>query len=83
MILFKLCSTIFCFSSNWNVNLRIVSPIEIKSGSITYSLPCEALTDRNIDNELKRLEIEITNNKIIEMYIDPENTINQYKDKID
>jgi hypothetical protein len=56
---------------------------EIKSGSITYSLPCEALTDRNIDNELKRLEIEITNNKIIEMYIDPENTINQYKDKID
>ena len=56
---------------------------EIKSGSISYSLPCEALLDRNIDNELKRLEIEITNNKIIQMYIDPENTINQYKEKID
>ncbi len=42
-----------------------------ETGAITYSLPCEAVYNRNIRNEIKRLEIEMYNRKILEMYDNP------------
>ena len=46
-----------------------------KSGAISYGMPTEAIYDRNIDNELKRLEIELVNQKFLRIYEEPKNSL--------
>ena len=55
----------------------------INPGAISFSLPCEAILNRGIKNELKRIKIEIQNKKIINLYENPINTISNYKEKSD
>ena len=38
-------------------------------------MPTEAIYDRNIDNELKRLEIELINQKFLRIYEEPKNSL--------
>ena len=45
------------------------------SGAISFGIPTEAVYDRNIDNELKRLEIELINQKFLRIYEEPKNAI--------
>ena len=54
---------------------------KINPGAISFSLPCEAVLNRGIKNELKRIKIEIQNKKIINLYENPINTISNYKEK--
>ena len=61
-----------------NNNEEIINP-----GAISFSLPCEAILNRGIKNELKRIKIEIQNKKIINLYENPINTISNYKEKSD
>lgn len=46
-----------------------------KSGAISFGMPTEAIYDRNIDNELKRLEIELINQKFLRIYEEPKNSL--------
>jgi hypothetical protein len=46
-----------------------------ESGGISYGMPCEAIYDRNIQNEIKRLEIELINQKFLRIYEDPKNSL--------
>jgi E3 ubiquitin-protein ligase synoviolin len=63
-------------NSNYDLNNKIN---EINPGSISYSLPCEALLDRGINNELKRIEIEFLNQKLMNIYQNPVEIITQFK----
>ena len=54
---------------------------KINPGAISFSLPCEAVLNRGIKNELKRIKIEIQNKKLINLYENPINTISNYKEK--
>ena len=45
------------------------------SGAISFGMPTEAIYDRNIDNELKRLEIELINQKFLRIYEEPKNSL--------
>ena len=56
---------------------------KINPGAISFSLPCEAVLNRGIKNELKRIKIEIQNKKLINLYENPINTISNYKEKSD
>lgn len=55
---------------------------EIKSGAISFSLPCEAVLNRGVENEIKRMEFEIANKKIIGMYENPFTTCMAHEDVI-
>ena len=44
---------------------------EIKPGSVSFSLPCEAILDRTVRNEVKRLELELVNKKLLSIYESP------------
>ena len=46
-----------------------------QSGAISFGMPTEAIYDRNIDNELKRLEIELINQKFLRIYEEPKNSL--------
>ena len=56
---------------------------KINPGAISFYLPCEAVLNRGIKNELKRIKIEIQNKKLINLYENPINTISNYKEKSD
>jgi hypothetical protein len=47
------------------------------SGAVSYSLPTSALLNRSISNEIKRLEIENYNRKIMEIYENPLNAVSR------
>ena len=47
-----------------------------KPGAVSYGLPTEALYVRNIENEYKRLKIELVNEKLINCYQEPEKSLN-------
>ena len=53
----------------------------INPGGISFSLPCEAVLNRGIKNELKRIKIEIQNKKLLNLYENPVDTISTYKEK--
>ncbi len=40
----------------------------ILPGAISYSLPCQAIMNRGFHNEIKRLEIESHNKKLMSIY---------------
>ena len=46
-----------------------------ESGAISYGLPTEAVYNRKIENEIKRLEIELINQKFLKIYEDPKNSL--------
>ena len=50
----------------------------INPGGISFSLPCEAVLNRGIKNELKRIKIEIQNKKLLNLYENPVDTISTY-----
>ena len=68
---------------NKNKNKNNNNEENINPGAISFSLPCEAILNRGIKNELKRIKIEIQNKKIINLYENPINTISNYKEKSD
>ena len=41
------------------------------AGAISYSVPCAALLDRSFENEIRRLEVEAYNSRILELYEKP------------
>ena len=56
---------------------------KIDPGAISYGLPVEAIYDRKIENEVKRLEIELVNQKLLKIYESPkESLINFTEQKI-
>ena len=56
---------------------------KIDPGAISYGLPVEAIYDRKIENEVKRLEIELVNQKLLKVYESPkESLINFTEQKI-
>ncbi len=56
---------------------------DVNPGSISYSLPSEAILDRNIKNEIKRIEIEFLNKKLMSIYQNPVEVITNFKEKIE
>ena len=48
------------------------------AGAISYSLPCAALINRTYENEILRLEIENSNNRIIELYEKPFQVLSKF-----
>lgn len=64
-------------------NIDIKETRKIETGAISYGLPTEAIYDRKIENEVKRLEIELINQKLLKMYESPkESLINFTEQKI-
>lgn len=54
-----------------------------ETGAVTFSLPCGVVYNRNLENEIARLEIEQINKKILEMYENPFQAMNKYKDEME
>ena len=52
-----------------------------ESGAISYGLPTEAIYDRGIDNELKRLEIELVNQKFLKIYEEPKDSLMNFNEQ--
>ncbi len=68
---------------NWIENQETSeSLMQAQTGAVTYSLPCGALQDRTIRNEISRLHIELYNKKILEMYEDPNSAYSQYEEQV-
>ena len=53
-----------------------------ESGAISYGLPTEAVYNRKIDNEIKRLEIELVNQKFLKIYEEPKNALMNFNEQI-
>lgn len=58
------------------------SNIKADTGAVSYALPCQAIYSRSVKNEIKRLEIEIYNKKLLEMYDNPGQALLQYEDDL-
>ena len=52
-----------------------------ESGAISYGLPTEAVYNRKIENEIKRLEIELINQKFLKIYEDPKNALMNFNEE--
>ena len=52
-----------------------------ESGAISYGLPTEAVYNRKIDNEIKRLEIELVNQKFLKIYEEPKNALMNFNEQ--
>jgi hypothetical protein len=73
--------------SNWIENNNNFEPADssmsnISTGSVSYSLPCAAIYNRTVTNEIKRLEIENYNRKILEIYDNPLAALSRYEEEI-
>ena len=53
----------------------------VEPGAISYGLPVEAIYDRKIENEVKRLEIELINQKLLKMYESPKDSLINYAEQ--
>jgi hypothetical protein len=51
-------------------------------GAVSFSLPCAAVYERTIKNEVNRLQIEAFNKKILDMYDDPNLAYSLYENEI-
>ena len=49
-------------------DINIKANKKVEPGAISYGLPVEAIYDRKIENEVKRLEIELVNQKLLKIY---------------
>ena len=54
---------------------------KVETGAISYGLPTEAIYDRKIENEVKRLEIELINQKLLKMYESPKDSLINYAEQ--
>lgn len=52
--------------------------ININSGAISFSFPCEAIYERKFENEIMRLKIENLNKKFLNLYERPSLEISKY-----
>jgi len=52
-----------------------------ESGAISYGLPTEAVYNRKIENEIKRLEIELINQKFLKIYEEPKNSLMNFNEQ--
>ena len=50
-------------------------------GAISYGLPVEAIYDRKIENEVKRLEIELINQKLLKIYESPKDSLINFSEQ--
>lgn len=75
----KVLKTInFIETANENAEEEIVAD----TGAISFALPCQALYNRTIKNELKRLEVEIYNKKLLNLYDNPAQEMLQYEEEL-
>ena len=56
-------------------NINIKDEKKIETGAISYGLPTEAIYERKIENEVKRLEIELINQKFLKIYESPKESL--------
>ena len=54
---------------------------KILPGAISYGLPTEAVYDRKIENEIKRLEIELINQKMLKIYEQPKESLINFSEQ--
>ena len=54
---------------------------KVETGAISYGLPTESIYDRKIENEVKRLEIELINQKLLKMYESPKDSLINYAEQ--
>ena len=52
-----------------------------EAGAISYGLPTEAIYNRNLGNEIKRLEIELINQKLLKIYEDPKGSLMNFNEQ--
>jgi hypothetical protein len=57
-------------------NGNIINTNEI--GAISYSLPQQLVYNRSFENEILRLELELYNKKILELYENPAEALSKY-----
>ena len=56
-------------------NINIKDEKKIETGAISYGLPTETIYERKIENEVKRLEIELINQKFLKIYESPKESL--------
>ena len=54
---------------------------KVETGAISYGLPTEAIYDRKIENEVKRLEIELVNQKLLKIYESPKDSLINFSEQ--
>ena len=54
---------------------------KVETGAISYGLPTEAIYDRKIENEVKRLEIELINQKLLKIYESPKDSLINFSEQ--
>jgi hypothetical protein len=54
---------------------------KVEPGAISYGLPVEAIYDRKIENEVKRLEIELVNQKLLKIYESPKDSLINFSEQ--
>ncbi len=68
-----------------NPDMKTSENCEIDSkeiGAVSFSLPCAAIYERTIKNELSRLQIEAYNKKILDIYDDPNEAYSLYENEL-
>ncbi len=53
----------------------------LETGSVCYGVPTEAVYNRTIENEIKRLEVELINQKLLKIYVDPKTALTNYQEQ--
>jgi hypothetical protein len=74
---------------NYTNILNIINKIEnnrqteeVETGAVSFALPCQAIYNRSVKNEIKRLEFEIYNKKLLEIYENPGQALSLYEEDI-
>lgn len=63
-------------------NMELVNK-PVDTGAISYSLPSAAIYSRSLENEIRRLEIELYNQKVIEIYDNPLKAMTKYEEELE
>ena len=71
----KIQNKINVINEKIGANINIKDGKKIETGAISYGLPTEAIYDRKIENEVKRLEIELINQKFLKIYESPKESL--------
>ena len=62
-------------------DIKIKENKKVEPGAISYGLPVEAIYDRKIENEVKRLEIELVNQKLLKIYESPKDSLINFSEQ--
>ena len=62
-------------------DINIKANKKVEPGAISYGLPVEAIYDRKIENEVKRLEIELVNQKLLKIYESPKDSLINFSEQ--